>query len=116
MLFGMVGVVQPYFPVWLKSRGLDAAEIGVVMAAILWVRVASNPVAAGFADRLGQRKRMVTLLALGGAVTGLFFPFAWGFWAILAVAMVHTAVQAPVMPLRSDEHTSELQSLMRTSY
>jgi len=99
MLFGMVGVVQPYFPVWLKSRGLEAAEIGVVMAAMMWVRVVSNPVAAGFADRFGKRKKMVTLLALGGALTGLFFPFAWGFWAVLAVAMVHTAVQAPVMPL-----------------
>ena len=99
MLFGMVGVVQPFFPVWLKSRGLDAAEIGVVMAAIMWVRVVSNPVAAGFADRFGRRKRMVTMLALGGAVTGLLFPFSWGFWGVLAVAVLHTAIQAPVMPL-----------------
>ncbi|MFN4087759.1 MAG: MFS transporter [Alphaproteobacteria bacterium] len=99
MLFGMVGIVQPYFPVWLQSRGLDATEIGLVMAAIMWVRVVSNPVAAGFADRLGQRKRVVTVLALGGALTGLFFPFAFGFWAVLAVAVLHTAIQAPVMPL-----------------
>src|SRR5690606_1498989 len=37
--------------------------------------------------------------AAGSALTAALFPAVWGFWPVLAVAVLHTAVQAPVMPL-----------------
>lgn len=98
-MFGLVGIFLPFFPVWLESRGLTAAEIGLVMSAILWVRVISNPLAAQIADRRGERRRLVTLLSLLGALTAALYLGAWGFWPIVAVALLHTAVQSPVMPL-----------------
>ena len=31
-IFLVVGVAVPFWPVWLKSRGLGAAEIGLIMS------------------------------------------------------------------------------------
>ena len=33
------GAYMPFFPVWLESRGLDAREIGAVLALPLFMRV-----------------------------------------------------------------------------
>ena len=98
-MFGMVGVVMPFYPAWLKSRGLDAAEIGFLLSCTMWVRVLSNPAATSLADRLGERRRVMAALAGAGFAAALLFPLAAGFWPLLAVAMVHTMLWAPVMPL-----------------
>src|SRR3546814_3120697 len=42
---------------------------------------------------------------------------AWGLWpALLAQLAVFATIAGATLVLRSEEHTSELQSLMRTSY
>lgn len=98
-MFGMVGVTMPFYPAWLMSRGLDAAEIGLLLSCSMWVRVISNPVATSMADRLGERRRVMTCLAGAGLMTALLLPLAHGFWPLLLVAVGHTMVWAPVMPL-----------------
>lgn len=97
--FGLVGVTMPFFPVWLESRGLGAAEIGLLLSCTMWVRVFSNPAMTSLADRLGERRRLMILLALGGTLAALLFPLVRGFWPVLAVAALHTMLQGPVMPL-----------------
>ena len=97
--FGLVGVTMPFFPVWLESRGLGAAEIGLLLSCTMWVRVFSNPALTSLADRLGERRRLMVLLALGGTLAALLFPLVRGFWPVLAVAVLHTMLQGPVMPL-----------------
>ena len=42
---------MPFFPVWLKAKGLDPQMIGVVLAAPMLVRVFAIPLAARAADR-----------------------------------------------------------------
>src|SRR3546814_8926486 len=75
---------------------------------------------------------LAPLLILGGALgwlLGLALPGDPGFWALLGMAaMLGGTMRAPLtgaifaveltgdMQMRSEEHTSELQSLMRISY
>ena len=78
---------------------MDAAEIGILVAAGLWVGVAAVPLIAQAADRAGERRRvMVGLAAACIAATALFF-VTEGFWALLAVSMLASAMLAPLVPL-----------------
>ena len=98
-MFGLVGVVMPFYPAWLKSHGLDSAEIGILLSCTMWVRIFSNPLATSLADRLGERRRVMAVLAFVGLLAAFFLPFSYGFWPLLVVAMIQTTFWAPVMPL-----------------
>ena len=71
--FAAVGVMLPYLPVWLQSRGADANSIGLILACSIAVRAVSGPVMAHWADRTRQRKTLMVLLA--AAATGSFSLF-----------------------------------------
>src|SRR5438552_2683867 len=51
--FAIAGWHLPLFPVWLKSRGLDPAAIGIVLAAMQAVRVVATPAGTRIADHYG---------------------------------------------------------------
>lgn len=98
-MFGMVGIFQPFFPVWLADRGLTAAEIGLLLSAGSFVRATANPLAARFADTRSERKPLLVWLCLGGIATACMMLPAYGFWPVLLLTLLHMAVQAPVNPL-----------------
>ena len=54
--FVFAGLHLPFLPVWLEARGLDAAEIGIVLAAGMAARPLVVPVATRLADRRGWLK------------------------------------------------------------
>src|SRR6201995_1140010 len=72
--FGLVGTHLPYFPVWLKAVGVDAAWIGLITAVPAVTRFTVLPFVTGFAERRHAVRGaiMVTAFAtaLGLAVTG----------------------------------------------
>lgn len=97
--FLVIGMLTAYWPVWLESRGLTAAEIGVILGLSNLSKALANPAAAHAADRTGERRRPITLLALAALV--LFLPMAGfdGFWPILVMHALFFAAFAPMMPL-----------------
>ena len=76
--FGFVGISLPFWPVWLTDKGLDAVEIGLLITAGTWVRIAAPTMIAHLADRRGERKRVVVLLALAAFAVHLLFLAADG--------------------------------------
>ena len=52
---------MPFFPVWLKAKGLDAATIGLVLAVPMVVRVVAIPFAARAADRRDALRGTIVL-------------------------------------------------------
>jgi MFS transporter, PPP family, 3-phenylpropionic acid transporter len=96
-LFG--GIQMPYLPAWLQARGLDAREIGIVLAVPMLVRIVAVPLATRLVDRHGEVQialaAAATLGAAGYAVMGL----TGGFIAILAAYAAISVVSAPVLPL-----------------
>jgi len=99
MAFGVIGVFMPFWPLWLKSRGLTAEDIGLVMALGVAVRTISNPLVANMADRMGERKRIMAALTFFACAAFAMFFGAHGFWAILAVTLVFHTLWSPAMPL-----------------
>src|SRR5215212_5733164 len=72
-LFGLVGTHLPFFPVWLKAIGIDAAWIGVITAVPAVTRFTVLPLVTGLAE-----KRQ----SLRGAMILTAFTVAVGFSAI----------------------------------
>ncbi len=97
--FGMIGIMMPFWPVWLSARGLNASEIGFVLAATTMVRVATNPIIAQYADRRGERRRIMIWLSFISIPIFVLFPFTIGFWTILIVSLLHAVFWSASQPL-----------------
>ncbi len=87
-LFAVYGFQLAYFPVWLDWRGLSAAEIGMVSATPLFLRLFIGPTAAFLADRSGDRRRAVIVAAVCGCAAVL----ALGQSHLLLTIALFTAV------------------------
>ncbi len=98
-MFLVIGILMPFWPVWLSSKGLNASEIGLVLAAGSVVRVFVSPLVARLCDRLGERKRPIIVLSIASLL--LFLPFALldDFLPILILQACFAGLLGPMMPL-----------------
>lgn len=96
--YGTVGVWLPFWPVWLEHRGLDAGEIGAVLAAGFWSRVAAGPLIARIADARGERKRPMVILSAGALAGYLAFAGAGALWQLVALSALTGAVYTVLVP------------------
>lgn len=97
--FLVVGIQSPFWPVWLAGRGLDAREIAALFAAAIWVKVVATPAIGALADRLGQRRAMMAVLA---GIAWLGYASLWrayGFWTLLCLTLIAGVAQSALMPL-----------------
>ncbi len=98
-VFGAVGIYIPFFPLWLESRALTAAEIGLVLAVPMAVRAVVTPLMVSFGDRVSDR-RSITMLYASLAFVFLGFLFAAnGFWQIVCVVVCVAIFWDTLVPL-----------------
>jgi PPP family 3-phenylpropionic acid transporter len=92
------GIQLPFLPAWLEARGLDAREIGLVLAVAMVARVVVVPVTTRLADRFGVLKG--PLLAATFAATAAFalMGASDGFAAIFFAYTLASIATMPVMP------------------
>jgi MFS transporter, PPP family, 3-phenylpropionic acid transporter len=98
-LFVVVGIQLPFFPLWLKAKGLDAEAIGLVVAIPIVVRVVAVPIAARLADRWGALRQVLMVSSAGAAMAYALVGYAQGLPAILATVALAAALAAPAIPL-----------------
>jgi PPP family 3-phenylpropionic acid transporter len=98
-LFMVAGTKLPYLPVWLDGRGLSNAQIAIVTAAPLFLRIVAGPAIAMLADRWGDRRQAIVLLAAMALAGAVLLRVAVGFWAILVVTLVAALAAMGLMPL-----------------
>ncbi|WP_458760265.1 MFS transporter [Afipia sp. TerB] len=72
---GIIGVYLPFFPVWLKAIGIEAAWIGIITALPSLSRFTVLPFVTALAERLQMLRGAIVVLAfatvLGFSVVGL---------------------------------------------
>ena len=93
------GLSMPFMPAWLAAKGLDAGEIGIVLAAPMVTRVIVVPLATRLADRLGRQWQALVATALASVAAFLLVGGMSGFAAILAAYALAATAVAPVLPL-----------------
>ena len=103
VLFVLFGVVVasffPFFALFLKDRGLDGRDIGLVISVMAFARVMCNPVLGHLADtRFGRRRILQVGVLAGGTMTLAVFLFGHGVLAIVILAAVFAGLGSTVGP------------------
>lgn len=104
VLFALIGVaiaaLSPFFALFLRSRGLRADRIGVVLACVALASLVAGPIWGHVADTALGRIRTLRLSALVSIVVVLAYAvLARGFWPLMLGAAVLWAAWAPVVPI-----------------
>jgi len=93
------GFAMPYFPVWLSTLSLGDAEIGIILAVPMFVRVITAPLVGLLADRIGERARVLIWSAVLSLLTGLALFVSHSFWFVLVVCALQGGVYSPYVPI-----------------
>ena len=93
------GFYLPYFPLWLRESGFGPEQIGILIAAPMFVRVVTGPTISALADRAPDRVPVLMLLALcsAAAASGYFLPPAYAL--VLVISLVFSFFWGPQSPL-----------------
>ncbi len=97
--FFEMGVQIPFLPVWLGARGLNDAEIAIVLAAPLALRVVTTSYLSSFADRRRDVPGMLCAASLVLASACAMLGFLHGFAPLLIAVTVLLCAQGLAMPL-----------------
>lgn len=98
-IFAFAGIQMPFMPVWLAAKGLDAREVGLVLASAMVARPLLVPVVTRISDRRGWTKEPLVLSAWLAGVSFFAVAFSDGFAAILIAYAASALPQAAVLPL-----------------
>ncbi|MDO8605228.1 MAG: 3-phenylpropionate MFS transporter [Phaeospirillum sp.] len=98
-IFAAVGIHIPFWPLWLKDRGLSPSEIGLLVAAGYLTKLVANPLVGHLVDHRGDRKRPMVVLALAAGLLWLAFPLTTGFVPILIMTVVAIFPFSSLMPV-----------------
>ena len=98
-LFVGFGLHQPFFPIWLKAKGLDDGQIGIVLAGGLLIRLIATPAVTFLADRGGVLSTAIVMCASATMVAFVGVGIAEGFAMILIGVVITGFVWSPMVPL-----------------
>ncbi len=98
-IFLIVGLQTPFLPLWLDSRGLSVAEISIAGALPLFVRIVATPTVAYLADRSGDHRRVVIILAWSGLACTVLLSQSTHLWPIILLTMLMMLTTSSIMPL-----------------
>ena len=93
------GIQLPFFPVWLKAKGLDPQMIGLVLAAPIVARMIAVPLVARAADRRDALRAAIIGSSFLGVAGFVLVGLAEGGRAILTAYALAALALTPVMPL-----------------
>ncbi|HEX2146506.1 MAG TPA: MFS transporter, partial [Pseudorhizobium sp.] len=96
---GVNGIMLPYFPVWLDSLKFSEFEIGMILAIPMIVRILAAPLVGLIADRLPERTTVLFWSGGLSLLTALALSIVTGFWPVLIVYCLQSAVFAACVPV-----------------
>ena len=99
LLFGATGVSLPFAGLWLKSRGYDGAEIGLLLAAPMLARLVTGPAIAHWADRFRLRRTAIAFMGLVAALGYGGAALAGDFWLTGLGWFVGATAASALIPL-----------------
>jgi PPP family 3-phenylpropionic acid transporter len=98
-LFVPLAVHLPYFPLWLEAKGFDAEQIGIILAAPMFLRVVTTPVITALADRAKDRANVLIALVVASLVMSLGYFLQPTYAIVLLVSLAFQIVWTTHSPL-----------------
>lgn len=112
--FAVLGVYMQFFPVWLRDeRGLDEAQIALVLSALTIARTVAGPLWSQRVDRHGRPARVLVALALLSAVTFAAFAGVRSLLGLWCCALLFGCAYPPMHPILD---TLALQAAQREGF
>lgn len=104
LLFAGTGASLPFMPLWFKSHGMSAGQIGLILAMPLLLRAVTGPLSGLWADRFSLYRTPMVVLALAA---GIFYALmsigtvfeAWRFPAYLVLFTLGFSCMTSISPL-----------------
>ncbi len=93
------GLFLPFFAIFLSDKGMNDAEIGIILATPMAIRIVSGPVVAAIADKLGRRSAAISIICALSGICFAGFLLADGFVQILTVMIAMAVTNAAIIPL-----------------
>ena len=112
-IFALVGCHLPFFPVWLRAVGIDAAWIGIIAAIPPVTRFTILPLVTGFAER---RAAVRGALILTAVLTTLGFVAIGTQHAPLAVFLAYALTAATWTPMVPMTDAYALRGVVRYGF
>lgn len=97
--FGFVGCFTPYFGLYLKAQGFDAWRIGIVMAAMPFMRMLAPALWGVVADRFGHKAWLVRAAMTAGTAAFAGFFATHDFIAMIVVMLAMSFFWSAALPL-----------------
>lgn len=93
------GAHMPFFPSWMASKGLDATDIGLVIALMGIIRVVTGPLISFAADAAERQRSTIIILTAGAALSYAAYFCANDVIWILAWSLTTSACWSAISPL-----------------
>lgn len=98
-LFVPLGTHVPYFPLWLQAKGFHAEQIAVILAAPMFLRVATTPFLTALADKASDRANVYVALVAASLILSAGYLLPPTYATVLAVSLALTVVWTPHSPI-----------------
>lgn len=96
--FATLGILVPYWSLYLQSLGYSAKEIGELLAILVGTKLVAPYIWGWIADHTGYRVRIVQIGALLAALSFLLVYKVEGYWAMAAVMMSYSFFWNAILP------------------
>jgi len=99
--FAAMGLILPFFPVWLAGRGLDAVAVGVMTGLLAAAKVVAPPWIGHIADgqQGGHSRKFIVIAALAAALIAIGMGYVEEIWMLAVVVLIFGVLWASILPL-----------------
>jgi len=115
VFFAAIGILAPYFNVYLESLGLSGVQIGWLASVPPIVALLANPFWGALSDRFHAQTAVLAGCALITGLTAFLFIPASGFWPLMVLVIVLYFFRAPI-PAIADSAVMTIVSRTGVSY
>ena len=99
--FAAMGLILPFFPVYLDGQGLDVVTIGFMTGLLAVAKVIAPPWVGYLADRKssGHARPFIMVSAIGAALFSISMLYLHEVWALALVVLAFGILWSAILPL-----------------
>ncbi len=98
LFFVTVGILLPYWSLYLKSIGMDAKQIGILSSLMVFSKVFISFFWGWLVDHTGRRMHVIQLASLFSAISFAAILFVDSFWGLFIVLLVFSLFWSASLP------------------
>lgn len=94
-----LGIMTPFWGMWLRSKGLSASEIGILIAIPYILKIFVAPLISQLADKRDEYWRPLVICVASSLIFTMCYFWVSGFWSIFIVTVLVNLTLPAVVPL-----------------